>query len=90
MNCDTTEFNNGDTGSLCLDLSTNSFFLAMPLIALGTYPANMLAVTVRPMQRGAQGERVCLLTAPMITTVVRNTVIATSASVALPRSLVLG
>lgn len=47
----------------------------------------MLTVTVRPMQKGANGERVLLLMAPMHTTTVRSVVIITSARVAAARSL---
>lgn len=51
------------------------------------YPANMLAVTVRPMQKGAIAERVRPLMAPMITAMVRLVVIITSASVHFTTSL---
>lgn len=52
-----------------------------------SYPAKMLTVTVRPIQKGANGERVLLLMAPMHTTTVRSVVIITSARVAAARSL---
>lgn len=49
----------------------------------------MLAVTVRPMQRGASWERVWPLMAAMHTTMVRKAVIITSARVAAARSLLV-
>lgn len=55
-------------------------------LACGSYPANMLAVTVRPTHKGAHCERVRPLTAPMHTTMVRIRVIITSARVTFPRS----
>lgn len=56
---------------------------------LRSYPANMLAVTVRPTQKGANGERVWPLMAAMHTTMVRKMVNITSARVAAARSLLV-
>ena len=49
-----------------------------------THPARMSTVTVSPMQRGASKLWVRLLMAPMHTTMVRNRVMTTSATVARP------
>lgn len=51
------------------------------------YPANMLAVTVSPMQKGAMAERVRPLMAPMTTAMVSPVVITTSASMHFTMSL---
>lgn len=59
----------------------------MSFLLLPSYPANMLAVTVRPMQRGVNTERVWQLMAPRHTTMVRKVVIIPSASVFVARSL---
>lgn len=50
----------------------------------------MLAVTLSPMQNGAQDDLVCLLTVTIQTTVVRIRVRTSSARVARPRSVVPG
>lgn len=51
------------------------------------YPANMLPVTVSPMQKGAMAQRVRPLMAPMTTAMVRPVVIIASASVHFTTSL---
>lgn len=53
------------------------------------YPARIFAVTVRPMRKGANWQRVLPFTAPMLTTMVRKTVITISATVAAPTSALL-
>lgn len=53
------------------------------------YPARIFAVTVRPIRKGANWQRVLPFTAPMLTDMVRKRVITISATVAAPTSALL-
>lgn len=59
------------------------------LVGKKIYPARMFAVTVRPMRKGTNRQRVLSFTAPILTTIVRKSVITISATVATPTSALL-